>query len=233
MQRKTLLFGVVLAASSIMVGCSDSDESTSKARVRVMHASYDAPAVNVNIDGATAINSLAYGAASAYAEIEAGTRAIDVLPAAGGNAVISAELPFAANTDSTVYAVNMLGSIEAIVSTDERTASAGKAKVRFIHASPDAPAVDIKLDTGDGTAVFSNIAFKGISPYAEVDPGTYNFVVTGAGDTRPPSCLSKAKRSQPTPSTRSSRSEHSMPPTRSPSWRACSSIAPMAMHRWT
>jgi hypothetical protein len=178
--------GVALVAAVAMIaGCSDSDEGvgSGKANVRVIHASYDAPAVDILIDGTKAISSLEYGKASGYASIDSGARQIQVQASAGGSAVIDASLDFPQDTDWTVYAVNMLSGIEAIASRDDRTPNPAKAKIRFIHGSPDAPAVDIKLDTGDGAAVFSNVAFKGITQYAEVDAGTYNFVVTAAGDT--------------------------------------------------
>ena len=60
---------------------------------------------------------------------------------------------------------------------------ADNATVRFVHAIPDAPAVDIKTDTPDGPAVFSGAAFKDITDYKVVPPGAYTFVVTAAGDT--------------------------------------------------
>jgi hypothetical protein len=51
--------------------------------------------------------------------------------------------------------------------------------VRFVHASPDAPAVDITLP--DGTAIFSNIAFKEVGDYTPVDAGTYDLEVRPTG----------------------------------------------------
>lgn len=51
--------------------------------------------------------------------------------------------------------------------------------IRFIHLSPDAPPVDIKLP--DGTIVFSNVPFKSIANYTCVPSGTYTFRVNPAG----------------------------------------------------
>ena len=51
--------------------------------------------------------------------------------------------------------------------------------MRFVHASPDAPAVDITLP--DGTAIFSNIAFKEVGDYTPVDAGTYDLEVRPTG----------------------------------------------------
>jgi hypothetical protein len=58
--------------------------------------------------------------------------------------------------------------------------AAGKAHVRFVHASPDAPAVDIAVADG-GPVLFSNVAFKGVGDYLPVDAGTYDLEVRVAG----------------------------------------------------
>jgi hypothetical protein len=51
--------------------------------------------------------------------------------------------------------------------------------VRFVHLSPNAPAVDVTLP--DGKKLFSNISFKERSNYISVAPGTYTLQVRPAG----------------------------------------------------
>ena len=63
---------------------------------------------------------------------------------------------------------------------DNLTAPAsGKAHVRFIHLSPDAPAVDITLT--DGTVVFGDYIFKEASAFTPLNAATYNLQVRLAG----------------------------------------------------
>ncbi|MCA9670221.1 MAG: DUF4397 domain-containing protein [Myxococcales bacterium] len=157
---------------------------TTNPRVRVIHASYDAPAVNVAVDGKIAISDLAYGKTSGYAALEAGKRRVEVLPASGGAAVIDAALDLAKDTDYTVFAIDTLANIAPLVLEDDKSVEANKARVRLVHASPDAPAVDIKVGKGDGPAVFSNAKFKDGTDYSSVDPGSYSFVITAAGQTQ-------------------------------------------------
>ncbi len=45
------------------------------------------------------------------------------------------------------------------------------ARVRVVHASPDAPAVDVWVE---GSVALSDVSFKEITDYAELDAGTYN-----------------------------------------------------------
>jgi len=188
--NKMMVAGLTAAVMLTVGACSDDDNNNpmtpdnGMASVRVIHTSYDAPAVDVRVDGAVAISDLGYGEPSGYADVTAGTRSVTVTPnGATSPIVISADLTLDKDVDYTVYAVNNLDNIEPIVTVDNRTPVSGKAKVRFVHASPDAPAVDIRLNTGDGPVVFGNEAFKDYTDYAEVDPGSYTFVVTPAGGT--------------------------------------------------
>jgi len=51
--------------------------------------------------------------------------------------------------------------------------------VRFVHLSPDAPAVDIAV-TGGGV-VFGDVAFREFLGFTPLDAGTYNLEVRLAG----------------------------------------------------
>ena len=87
--------------------------------------------------------------------------------------MIEADLDLQNNTDYTIVALNTLANIEPLVLVDNNSMpAAGKAHVRFVHASPDAPAVDIAV-TG-GPVLFGNVSFKGVGDYLPVDAGTYD-----------------------------------------------------------
>jgi LPXTG-motif cell wall-anchored protein len=95
--------------------------------------------------------------------------------------VIDANLDLATKTDYTVVAVGQLANIEPLVLIDNNSApAAGKAHVRFVHASPDAPAVDIAVANG-GPVLFSNVPFKGVGDYLPVDAGSYDLEARIAG----------------------------------------------------
>ncbi|MEW5924247.1 MAG: DUF4397 domain-containing protein, partial [Candidatus Zixiibacteriota bacterium] len=180
-----VIMGLILA---FVVGCDDDDNGVApvldKAGLRVIHASYDAPPVEVNVDGATAFTNLEYGATGGYARINSGTRNITVTPAGESSpVVIDVDVTLQTDRDYTVFAIGNLDNIEPIYTLDVRTAITDKAKVRIIHASPDAPNIDLKFDSGSGTPLFSNVPYKQISDYTEIDPGTYTFAVTATGST--------------------------------------------------
>ncbi len=60
-------------------------------------------------------------------------------------------------------------------------ASAAGPRVRVIHASPDAPSVDV---WADAKPAFTNAPFKGITPYATLTAGAHQFQVVPAARPR-------------------------------------------------
>jgi LPXTG-motif cell wall-anchored protein len=167
-----LVFGFALPAAA----------QNGNAMVRVVHASPDAPAVDVFVDGKAALTNVAFKAISNYLEVPAGQHKIAVAPAGKGEAaaVITANPTLEANKAYTVAAVGLLANIQGQIYSDDLAAPApGKAHVRVIHASPDAPAVAVKV--AGGPTLIESLAFPNASNYLPVDATTYNLQVTPAG----------------------------------------------------
>ena len=154
-----------------------------KAMVRVVHASPDAPAVDVWVNGAVAFSNAPFKGVTNYASLVPASYQVQVTPSGASTpVVIDATLDLAADTDYTVVAIGQLANIEPLVLVDSNSIPAeGKAHVRFVHASPDAPAVDIAVK--GGPILFSNVAFKGVGDYLPVDAGAYDLEVRLAGTT--------------------------------------------------
>ena len=179
--KKLLLLGAVMVLALGMA--TSSLAADGKAMVRVVHASPDAPAVDVWVNGAVAFSNLPFKGITAYAALDPGSTKVQVSPTGATTPiVIDATLDLAADTDYTVVAVGKLADIEPLVLVDNNAMPAvGKAHVRFVHASPDAPAVDIAVK--GGAVLFSNVPFKGVGDYLPVDAGTYDLEVRLAGTT--------------------------------------------------
>jgi hypothetical protein len=149
------------------------------ARVRVVHASPDAPAVDVWVnDSIIAFSNAPFTGITGYAELEAGSYNFKVVPTGATEpVVIEADLDLAAGTDYTVVAIEELERIRPIVLVDDNSMPmAGMAHVRFVHASPDAPNVDIYVADG-GPLLFENVPFGQAFPYLPVAAGTYDLEV--------------------------------------------------------
>ena len=177
------VLAMALFATVSLIGCSSDDNPvapTPQARVMAVHASPDAPAVDLVVDGTVAGTGLAFPNNTAYLNVPAGTRNVKVNVAGTTTTVINANLPVSGGTSYTVFASDVVANIGAVVLIDDLTAPAsGKAHVRFVHLSPDAPAVDVAVQ--GGPVVFANKAFKEYSAFTPVDAGTYNLEVRVAG----------------------------------------------------
>jgi len=152
------------------------------AKVRVIHASPDAPAVDVYVDGSKVLTNVPFFTASDYLDLPAGSHRFQVTPTGqpASAAVIDATATVEAGKAYSVAATGQVAAIQATILADNIAApAAGKAKVRVIHFSPDAPAVDIKVK--GGATLVPGLAFPKDSGYLEIDAGTYNLEVTPAG----------------------------------------------------
>ena len=162
------------------------------AALRVVHASPDAPAVDivVNDDFATPlINALSYPDFTAYVTVPADSYNVKVAADADNDIVaIDADLDLTAGSVSSVLAVGELGdaSIAPLVLSDSIRRIATEARVRLVHGSPSAGAVDIYVvapgtDLATATPAFSNVPFLADTGYVSLLAGDYDIVITATG----------------------------------------------------
>lgn len=156
------------------------------AALNVVHASPDAPSVDVYVNGAGVLQDVPFGAVSGSLVLGVGSYRIQVTPAG--------ESPDAAVIDATLelgaasYTVGAIGEvtegserpIEPLVLTDNVSPLPdGVSRVRFVHASPDAPSVDI-VPAGSDDPLFSNVSYGQIQT-KHVPEGDYTLEVRPAG----------------------------------------------------
>jgi hypothetical protein len=177
MKRLYAVFGAMVLLLGLATGAMADGH---QARVRAVHASPDAPAVDILVNDNAAFTNAPFKGITDYASLDVGTYNIKVVPTGATDpVVIEADLALEAQ-DYTIVAVGTLENIEPLVLVDNNSMpEAGKAHVRFVHASPDAPAVDIAVK--DGPVLFGNVAFKEVGDYLPVDAGTYDLEVRLAG----------------------------------------------------
>ncbi|WP_019228589.1 DUF4397 domain-containing protein [Sedimentibacter sp. B4] len=150
-------------------------------RIRVLHAVPNAPAVDVYANDNLIVRNLAYKEMSPYLPVPSGNYNIKIYPTGETtNPVIDSSVYIPENSVFNIAAIGELPDISLYPIQEPTSANkTGMACIRFIHLSPDAPPVDIKLP--DGTIVFSNVPFKSIANYTCVPSGTYTFRVNPAG----------------------------------------------------
>lgn len=169
-------------------------DAGSTANLRVVHASADAPAVDVvaNDDfGAPAVAGLAFPEVTGYLELAPGDLNVKVVPAGVTTpVVIDADLTLEAATSYTVLAINALADIEPRVLVDRIRPIATEAQLRIVHASALAGAVDLYL-VAPGTDLesvdpnFTGVVLGGETGYLSLAAGEYDVAVTPTGDKTP------------------------------------------------
>ena len=179
-----LAAGLLVAGAIVPLSATQPGQAAGNAYVRVFHASPDAPAVAVYVDGAKAVKTLSYPSFTGFLKVPAGSHHVQVFPASatytakGG--VINATLPLTSGTYYTVAAIGTLKTLAAKVFTTSTMVNKTKATVGFVHFAPGAPAVDIEAK-GAGI-VFKNTAFSNLAAKPiEVAAGSYTLIVHPAG----------------------------------------------------
>jgi hypothetical protein len=150
--------------------------------------------VNVLIDGGTPSggNNLAYKGVVGYTRVEHGAHNVRLDIASSGAALLELAPTYAAGTDYTVFAIGQLGNatVTHLTTADDNSApGADQARIRVIHASPTAGAVDVYVtEPGapltDVGRVFSNVTYANpddAARYRSLPAGRYQVRVTNAG----------------------------------------------------
>jgi hypothetical protein len=194
------------APTGLLSQCQIVGGTPSRARVRVAHLSPDLRAVDVCLatTGTTAFtgpilaslgvqDGLTYAAVTAYVELPVDTYDVRVILANASGCSIPAiddTVGISLNGDETAT-IAALGvsdpsgaaandpPLHLAVFDDATTATSGQAKLRFIHASPGTPAVDVGLGAGAGfTKVFADVSFGNVATNGGID--ALGFVQTAA-----------------------------------------------------
>ena len=180
--RFLIRFSMVVAAL-FAAGCSKDDNPTSppsQARVMVVQASPDAPAVDLRVDGAVVATALAYPNNSGYLTVTSGTRNLKMNATGTSNTLVEANLALAGGANYTVFACDSVSQISTLLLTDNLASPpSGFAHVRFIHLSPNAPPIDIAVQ--GGPVLIANKAFKEFTDFTAVPATTYNLEARLAG----------------------------------------------------
>jgi hypothetical protein len=193
---------VACAASSLMLASCGSDPVTPTpvvkdyAKVMLFHGATDAAAVNLQIDGVTKGDSIKYGVATTYYQVEltAGKKVVTSgLVAKSGVKIGTDSLLMNKDVGYSyfVYQENDAAkTISMIKSVDDLAApTAGKARIRLVHLIPDlSTGIDYELVATGGVATtrsdFTNVKFKDIKNFIDVTPGTYDMKVKLTGTTQ-------------------------------------------------
>ena len=189
----------LLSAAAVLLalaGCESSSKDPvpevtppAKFKVQALHASPDAPKVNLTI-GTSTIADVDYKVGTGALEFDVGTYSVKVdgiLPSGPATVIGPVNISFAADTLYSIVAVGDVANIEPLVLQQPNTAvPAGSVRLRLVHAAPMAPQVDVYLTTPGAdltaSAAVGTFSFGQDLGPVEVTAGEYQARVTLAGD---------------------------------------------------
>lgn len=149
--------------------------------VRVLHASPTAPGVDVYLNGNLVAQNITYGHFTPYLKLASGDANIRVYRA--GDVTTPLLNKSTILTQSSIYTLSIIGKLpnaDILPINDVRIPpNPNFANLRFVHLSPDSPAVDIVLP--NNTILHSNLTYKEVTDYIPLSPGRYTIEVKLSG----------------------------------------------------
>ncbi len=148
--------------------------------IRVLHASPDAPGVDIYVNENLIARDLIYKEFSPYIPIVGGLYNVKVYPTGTKTKpVIDTNVNIPPSSIFTVAATGKLADIGlTLVPEPPIKRMPNETFLRFVHLSPEAPNVDI---TSNNTKLFSDIEYKEIAPYIPIKPGKYELQIITVG----------------------------------------------------
>ncbi len=183
-----------MAAAAVvwpLCACQSVSQPETTSLVRVVDASYNAPAVDVYAGKTEIAQNVTAGMITHYAILAPGPVTITV-DAAGTNTPLAKLTPvLGAAAQRSVYLTDAGSRFRAKLLTDKAESSPlGDFSVRFLQAAPTTGAVDVYYLAPDETVSEATPVVKGLQPgqdsgYLNLPDGKYALVVTRAGSTEP------------------------------------------------
>ncbi|WP_435364737.1 DUF4397 domain-containing protein [Haloarchaeobius sp. DYHT-AS-18] len=174
---------------------ADDEAAEGLTELRIIHASPDAPNVDVVVDGEVVLANVPFGTVSEYLVLESGEHDITITKAGSPDVVVFTQTT---ELDEGKFTIMALGEITAATFEPQAFEDMltppmeDESAIRFIHASPDAPEVDVVLVslkdeiTEEDVQVVEKLSFGSASDYLTTDAGPHIVEVFPAIDPENP-----------------------------------------------
>lgn len=191
--KKNYLVAIIGITSLLLLfvtGCVKKDPESRITQVLLVPLSPNATPCDFSINGTLYATTIGYSTTTGTVRYTLPYYTIE--PKAGSTIAYNISgfpTPFATITkdlqEDNVYSTFLIDSVskvKAVIVTDDLSEpTPGKAKIRFFHFSPNAPAVDVVIQ-GTTTKLFANRSFNdqvantANEKFIEIDPGNYTFL---------------------------------------------------------
>ncbi len=190
-----LRLATALAVAALpLLGCQSVENSSpSQTQVRVIDASYNAPAVDVDIATTPIAANIGAATFTNYAFLPPENATAYVYPTGTTKTGAQVDGQFLVSQQHSILITDSGKGYTASILTDQPTAApAGYFSMRFLQQAFKAGAVDIYLvpdgsTLADAKPLYTNVAPPAVEGYANVLAGSYTIIVTPTGVIKTPS----------------------------------------------
>ena len=185
---------LIPALALTLIGCGSDDndndnnnKTQASSYVRVLHASPDAPAVDILVNGNAALTGVTFQQGSGYLKLNEGKNTVALRVNGTSTIALEQTLTLDANGYYSVIAQNNVASLELEVLNDTARRANNSNDVTVVHASPAAGSVDLYV-TANGAALpnsptLDNVAFDVNATLPNIAAGDYQVRATAADNT--------------------------------------------------
>ena len=154
--------------------------NTLPSMLRFLHASPELKDVDIYVNGSRVLRDFSYKTNSSHMQLQPGKYQVDIYPAGDSvSTVISKKITVEPGRIYTAAIAGPANKLRLLTFDDNPQTPLGETKARFIHLSPDAPAVDIAGKNGD--VIFPNVSYKQATTYLALTPMTVTLEAKVAG----------------------------------------------------
>jgi len=166
---------IIIAAITLsvaLVSCTKDDDLTPQqiSGLSVIHASPTTEKFDFFVDNTKANTAdFAYSGKIDYLDLISGNRKFIISKKGTTTPLLSDTMTVKPGIGYSLFVIDKIETLKYLLLTDDLTQpAAGKARVRFVNVSPDAPALNLAIG-GSTTDLFTNQSFKGSSAFASID----------------------------------------------------------------
>jgi hypothetical protein len=176
--------GIACLLAVSISSCNKSSSTAGSATLAVVQASPDAPSADFYINGSLVNGTpLVYGSYISYFSAVSGTSKVGFDDTGTTTAISIDTLNLASSKAYTLFFSNLVAKHDYLLVTDTVVAPpSGKASIRLVNMSPDAPNVDLVVG---GKVIVSNKSYKQVSSFTAIavsDNDTLRVVQTGTSN---------------------------------------------------
>ncbi|WP_256002646.1 DUF4397 domain-containing protein [Pedobacter deserti] len=168
-------FAALAFGAIVLSACSKDDDDFTPpeiAGLNVVHASPTTEKLDVYVENTLVPNNtdFSFGGKIGYLNLITGNRTIIVKKKGTTANLLSEGFDFEVQKGYTLFVADKFDQLKYVMIKDDLSyPQSGKAKVRFVHMSPDAPALNLAI-AGKDTDLFTNKTFKQYTEFVNIDP---------------------------------------------------------------